>query len=83
MIDVTIHYRGEISERRRLPAVPVVGASLFGPGQQRRLWEVSAVVFDGDGVGVFAAEVSPRLAGELTAAWSAWADTTQIQEARA
>ena len=62
MIELTIHCRGELSNRRRLPAVPAVGSYLFGPGAERRLWRISAVVFDGKAVDVYAIEVSPRLA---------------------
>ena len=70
MIDVHLHFRGELPERRRLPAVPVVGAYIIGT--ERRLWQVSAVVFDGEAVNIYATEVSSALAGELTTAWSAW-----------
>ena len=74
MIEVTIHPRGERPERRRLPAVPVVGAYIYGP--EGRLWRVEAVVLGGKAVHVYAAEVSSALAGELTAAWSAWSPWT-------
>jgi len=70
MIDVHLHLRGELPERRRLPSVPVVGAYIIGT--ERRLWQVSAVVFDGEAVNIYATEVSASLAGELQAAWSAW-----------
>jgi hypothetical protein len=70
--DVVIHFRGVGHQRQRLAAVPQPGSYLFGPGDCRRLWVVSAVVFDA-AVEVFTLEVSPRLAGELTAAWAAWA----------
>ncbi len=50
MIDAIIHYRGSNSERRRLPAVPVVGCYIIGPGaEERRPWIVSAVVVVGVG----------------------------------
>jgi hypothetical protein len=74
VIDAAIHYQGAGSERRQLPAVPAAGCYLFGPGRERRLWEVAAVVIGGAGVAVYAVEVSPRLAGELTAAWAAWGE---------
>lgn len=74
MIDVTIHYRGAKQERRRLAAVPAVGCYLYGPGDCRRLWVVSAVVIGAAAVDVFALEVSARLAGELAAAWAAWGE---------
>ena len=80
MVDVTIHYRGSESERRRLAAVPVVGSYTYGPGAERRLWVVSAVTIDGEAVDVYALEVSPRLAGELTAAWAAWGEPTVAAE---
>ena len=70
MIEVTIHPRGERPERRRLPAVPVVGAYIIGT--ERRLWRVEDVVFDGPTIHVYAVEVSSALAGELTAAWAEW-----------
>jgi hypothetical protein len=79
MIDVKIHFRGETSEQRSLAVLPVVGSYLH---YADRLWRVDAVTFDGDGVDVFALEVSPRLAGELQAAWSGWGHTSQIQEAQ-
>ena len=72
MIDLTIHLRGEHPERRQFHVVPAVGAYIFGPGAERRLWQVSAVVFDGQSVHVYATEVSASLAGELQAAWTAW-----------
>jgi hypothetical protein len=77
MIDVAIHYRGGGSDRRRLPAVPAAGSYIYGPGTERRLWRVAAVVLDGDGVDVFAVEVSLRLAAELTAAWATWGESKQ------
>jgi hypothetical protein len=77
MTPVTIHFRGEHSEQQRLPAVPSVGSYVFGPEGERRLWEVSAVVLDNQAVEVFALEVSPRLASELTAAWATWGESKQ------
>jgi hypothetical protein len=74
MTDATVHYRGVTSERRRLPALPVVGSYIYGPGAERRLWQVSAVVFDGKAVDVFVVEVSAMLATELTTAWAAWGE---------
>lgn len=76
---VAVHYRGVGQESRMLAAVPVVGAYLDGPGQERRLWRVSAVVFSAGAVEVFAVEVSAALAAELTAAWSAWDEAEQNQ----
>ena len=70
MIDVHLHLRGERPERRRLPAVPVVGAYIIGP--EGRLWRVEAVVLGGKAIHVYAVEVSSALAGELTAAWAEW-----------
>ncbi len=70
MIEVELHLRGRQPERRRLPAVPVVGSYIVG--DERRLWQVSAVVFDGEAVNIYATEVSSALAGELTTAWSEW-----------
>ena len=72
MIDAIVHYRGSGSERRHLAAVPAAGAYVFGPGAAGRLFQVAAVVVDGDQVGVYCVEVSPRLASELTAAWATW-----------
>jgi hypothetical protein len=77
MIDVIVHFRGVGSDRRRLQTVPVVGTYIIGPGAERRLWGVSAVVVDGDEINVYAVQVSPRLAGELTAAWATWGETTE------
>ena len=74
MSDTGVHYRGFGSEQRIVAAVPVVGSYLYGPGDERRLWQVSAVAIDGAAVDVFALEVSARLAGELTAAWVAWGE---------
>jgi len=70
MIDLTIHFRGVGPQRQPLPAVPVVGSYLFGPGDARQLWVVAAVVVDAV-VAVYCIEVSPRMAGELAAAWAA------------
>ncbi len=81
MIDATIHYRSIGSERRRLPAVPAVGSYVYNHAPAGRVWQVSAVVFDGNGVGVFAVEVSARLAGELAAAWATWANPIDNQGA--
>ncbi len=53
MIDVHLHFRGAGSDRRRLPAVPVVGSYIFGPGADGRLWRVEAVVLDGAAVEVY------------------------------
>jgi len=72
MIDLTIHLRGEQPERRQFPVVPVVGSYIIGPGPERRLWQVSAVVHDDPIVNVYCVQVADRLAGELTTAWSAW-----------
>jgi hypothetical protein len=74
MIDVIVHYRGIDSERRRLPAVPVAGSYVYGPGAKRRLWEVAAVALDGDGVDVYVVAVSAMLTSELTATWATWGD---------
>jgi len=71
---VSVHYRGVGSERRRLAAVPAVGTYLYGPGADRRLWQVSAVAIDGESVALYALELSARLAAELTAAWAAWGE---------
>jgi hypothetical protein len=80
MIPVEIHYRGATQERRRVAAVPVVGAYLYGPGADRRLWEADAVVFDGAAVAVYAIGVCPVLAGELQAAWATWGETGVLTE---
>jgi hypothetical protein len=78
MMAVTIHYRGVGSEQRQLLAVPAAGSYLFGPGAERRLWQASAVVFDGEGVDVYAIEVSPLLAGELQAQWKTWGEGDEV-----
>ncbi len=78
MIDVQLRYRGAKSKRWKLAAVPAVG-SYIGPGADGRLWQVDAVVFGGNGVDVFAVEVSARLATELTTAWAAWANPVDNQ----
>lgn len=77
MTDATIHYRGVNSEQRRLPAVPVVGSYILDQAPAGRLWEVAAVVYGNQAVEVYAVEVSPRLAGELTAAWAAWSEPAE------
>ncbi len=74
MVDVHLHFRAVGTERRNLPAVPTIGAYIVGPGVERRLWLVQAVVFDRLAVEVYAVEVSDRLAGELTTAWREWAE---------
>ena len=76
MIDVHVHYRGAGTERRRLPAIPAVGCYVFGPGTAGRLFQVAAVVVDGDGVDVFALQVSPRLASELQEVWATWGQSS-------
>ena len=78
MIDVHLHFRGEQPERRQFPVVPVVGSYIFGPGPERRLWQVSAVVL-GEAVNVFCVQVSPQLAGELQAAWASWGEPTPAE----
>ena len=80
MIDVNLHYRGIGSDRRRLPAIPSTGSYIIGPGAERRLWQVSAVVLDGKGVDVFAAEVSVTLTSELTSAWATWGEAMAAAE---
>jgi hypothetical protein len=77
MIDAIVHYRGSGSERRHLAAVPAAGAYVFGPGAAGRLWQVSAVVVDDQATQVYALEVSPRLASELTAAWATWGEARE------
>jgi hypothetical protein len=72
MVDVVIHFRGVGPQRQQLAAVPAVGNYIFGPGAERRLWQVGAVAIDGAAVDVFAIEVSHRSVGELAAAWKAW-----------
>ena len=49
MIDAIVHYRGSGTERCRLPAVPVAGSYIIGPGAAGRLFQVAAVVLDGLG----------------------------------
>ncbi len=71
MIDATIHLRGQPSDQRQLPAVPVVGSYIYG----NVLWQVAAVVFGSDGVDVYTIQVSPMLAAELTSAWAAWGES--------
>ena len=80
LIDVQVHYCTAGSERRRLPAVPVVGAYLFGPGGERRLWQVDAVVFDGKAVAVYGVELSARLASELIIIWATWGEPEQTNQ---
>jgi len=63
-------------------ALPVVNSYIIGPGDGRRLWQVAAVVFDGEAVDVFVVEVSPILAGELTAAWAAWDKPATVADGR-
>lgn len=74
MVDVVIHFRGVGPQRQRLAAVPQVGCYIFGPGAERRLWQVQGVAIDGAAIAVFAIEVSQRSAGELAAAWKAWGE---------
>jgi len=75
MIDVELHFRGVGSERKGLPTVPSVGSYIYGPGDERKLWRVDAVVLDGM-ANIYAVEVSALLTSELTAAWSAWCSPT-------
>jgi len=79
MIDVHVHLRGEPPERRALAALPVVGTYIID-GAERRLWRVETVVLDGEAVNVYAVQVSPRLAAELTAAWAGWGDPVELPE---
>ncbi len=76
MICATIHYRGNQTARRKLVAVPVVGSYILDQAPSGRVWEVAAVVYDGQQIHVYAVEVSTRLAGELMAAWATWGDAT-------
>ena len=76
MIGVHVRYRGVGSERWRLAAVPVAGSYIIGPGAERRLYQVAAVVLDGDQVGVYCVEVSALLASELQAAWAGWGEAS-------
>ena len=55
----------------------MAGSYLFGPGAERRFWQVQAVVVDGKVVNVYALEVSPMLAGELQAAWATWGEPAE------
>jgi hypothetical protein len=82
MIDVHLHFRGVGSERRKLPAVPVVGSYVFSPGNDGRLWQVSALVFDGGRVAVYCNRVSAALAGELQGAWATWGQATATPDER-
>ena len=70
-----------------MQTVPVVGSYIYSPGDDGRqddddrgangrLWQVSAVVFDGSQVKVFALQVLARLAAELLGAWAAWGKPT-------
>ena len=47
MIDVQLHYRGQPSERRKLPGIPAVGSYIMDQGPAGRLWRVDSVVYDG------------------------------------
>jgi hypothetical protein len=69
------NYRGMVTERRRLSAVPTAGSYIIGPGAKGRLWHVAAVVVDGDQVGVYCVEVSAMLTSELTAMWATWGES--------
>ena len=77
MIDVQLHYRGQPSERRKLPGIPAVGSYIMDQGPAGRLWRVDSVVYDGSAVAVYCVEVSPRLAGELVEAWATWGESGQ------
>ena len=74
MIDVIVHYRGAGDERRRLPAVPAIGSYIIGPGDERRLWRIDAVVFLGDDVLLYSVAVCKKLVKELATAWAAWGE---------
>ena len=76
MIDVKVHYRGQGSESRRLPASPHRGDYLDHDG---KLFAVSAVVFD-EPVNVYAVQASDTLAGELRQQWSAWGESLPDSE---
>jgi hypothetical protein len=73
MIDLTIHFRGAGQQRQRLEAIPALDTYLFGPGDGRRLWIVSAVVVDAT-VEAYCIEASPRLTSELQAQWATWGE---------
>ena len=78
MIDVQFHLKGEQTDQRRLRTVPVAGSYIFGPGAKRRLWQVSAVVFDGPTIHAYCVQASPRLTAALTRAWATWGEAADL-----
>ena len=71
MIDVQLHFRGQGSESRRLPALPRRGDYLDHDG---KLFTVSVVVFD-EPVNVYTVQASETLADELRQQWAAWGES--------
>ena len=78
MLDATIHYRGEKTERRRLPAVPAVGSYILDGAPARRVWRVEAVVYGGKAVALYCVEVSARMAAELVEGWARWGEAAAL-----
>ncbi len=73
---MTIHFRGKPAERRTVPGTPRVGEVIDADGH---LWRVAAVVY-GEGIDLYAVQVSDALAADLRAEWEAWGDTPTLPE---
>jgi hypothetical protein len=76
MIDVQVHFGGQGSESRALPALPRRGDYLEHEG---KLFAVSVVVFD-ETVNAYAVQVGDTLASELRQQWAAWEESPRGPE---
>jgi hypothetical protein len=71
VVDLALHFRGQGSESRHLPALPRPGDYLDHDG---RLFFVSAVAFD-QTVNVYLVQVGDTLASELREQWARWGES--------
>jgi len=82
MTDVQVHFRGQGSESRRLPALPRRGDFLDHDGKP---FSISAMVF-AEAVNAYTVPASYTLAGELRQRWATWGEsptspkTNEIQQ---
>jgi hypothetical protein len=68
VIDVTLHFRGQGQQRRRLPCLPTPDCHIEHKGT---LYRVADVVL-GKTVDVYCLTVGESLSRELIAKWAAW-----------
>jgi hypothetical protein len=86
MIDTTIHYKSNGTQRHKMPCLPRPGEYLTHDG---RLWRIDAVVHGtpsttwGKGkIDVYALAVADSLRDDLEQAWATWCEPSTSTDAQ-